>query len=365
MPDQQRIIEPRRNGTTRPLRIAIAGLGRSGWNIHAHALRDMRSMYTITAAMDPDAGRRSQAKADFGCAVFADYNEMLGTASDDRHGFDVVAIASPSHLHAAHAISAMRRGLHVVAEKPFATSVADAEEMLDTAAAHGVILAPFQNRRFEAHYRKVNELIQTGALGEVLQIRMCWHRFSRRWDWQASRELGGGALYNNGTHLLDQALPLLGNEDPEVFLDLRRGLSVGDADEHMKLILRPQDGPTIDIEYSNAVAFEHDRWHISGTGGGLVGTPDRLQWKTVDWDTMPDRLLDLGPAADRQYPNEQIRWTTHEWTPPENEPHPYTLFYLNLHDAITRNGPLVVTPESALRYVRVLEQCQQALEHTL
>ncbi|MEM1330130.1 MAG: Gfo/Idh/MocA family oxidoreductase [Planctomycetota bacterium] len=347
------------------IRLAIAGLGRSGWNIHAHALRNLPSMFTITAVMDPDAERCAQAHAEFGCAVFDDYDAMLATARGDRQGFDAVVVASPSHLHAAHACSAMAIGLHVVAEKPFATESADAERMLDMAHAGGVVLAPFQNRRFESHYRKVREIIDSGALGEVVLIRMCWHRFTRRWDWQAVREMGGGALYNNGTHLIDQALPLLGDAETEVFIDLRRGLSVGDADEHMKMVLKPDHGPTIDIEYTNAAAFEQDRWYVLGTSGGLVGTQDRLRWKTVDWESMPPRPLDLGPAAGRKYPGEDIDWRHHEWSQPDDDRHPYERFYINLHGAVSRGEALEVTPESAVRYVRLLERCQRAAEHAL
>lgn len=349
--------QPKPNGTHKPLRVGIAGLGRSGWNIHVHALRDLTHLFRVTAAMDPDAARRKQAADELGCDTYETFEAMLDSAD-----LDVMVVASPNHLHAPHSIASMARGLHVVCEKPFATITADAEEMIEASESSGLILAPFQNRRFEAHYRKIVELINSGDLGEVLQIRMCWHRFTRRWDWQASRKFSGGALFNNGTHLIDQALPLLGDAEPEVFLDLRRGLSVGDADEHMKMVLRAEGAPTIDIEYSNAVAYEQDRWHISGTGGGLVGTPEQLRWKTVDWSAMPSRPLDLGPAANRKYPSEQIEWTHHEWSHPADEPHPYALFYMNFHAAITRGEALVVTPATALRYVRLLEQCVNRYE---
>ncbi|MEL7474420.1 MAG: Gfo/Idh/MocA family oxidoreductase, partial [Planctomycetota bacterium] len=226
-------------------------------------------------------------------------------------------------------------------------------------------IAPFQNRRYEAHYRKVREIIDSGALGEVLQVRISWHRFTRRWDWQAMSEFGGGALFNNGTHLLDVALPMLGEADPEIFLDLRRGLSLGDADEHMKLMLRAPGAPTIDIELTNAGAYDVDRWHILGTAGGLRGTTERLEWRTIDWSSMPAREVDLGPAAGRRYPEEEINWAEHAWEADSTSTHPYTLFYLDLHDAIRRGRPMLVTPASALRYVEILDRCRAQLASSL
>lgn len=340
----------------RALRVAIAGLGRSGWNIHAKALRGMPSFFRVTAAMDPCPGRRAQAEAELGARTCEDFDALL--ASD----VDVVVIASPSQLHADQTLAAAAAGKHIVVEKPFAMSTEEADQMIAAAEAAEVVLAPFQNRRYEPHFRKVLEIIQSGSLGDVIQVRMCWHRFTRRWDWQALARLGGGALFNNGTHLLDQALEIFGDAEPEIFVETHRGLSMGDAHEHLKLLLRAPGAPTIDLEYTNACAFEHDRWHVMGTAGGLRGDLDHLEWKKVDWSRMPDRVINAGPAADRLYPGEEIEWQHRTWTAPKNSSTPYELFYRDLYGAITNSGRLLVTPASARRYVNVLERCLEALE---
>lgn len=339
-----------------PIRVGIAGLGRSGWNIHAKTLRALPGIFRVTAAMDPDVDRRAQARRELGCRVCTAFDDLV---DDD---VDVIVVASPSSLHAEHTLTAAHRGKHIVVEKPFAMTVDEADRMIEVADAAGVVLAPFQNRRYEAHYRKVLDLVRGGDLGEVLQIRMCWHRFTRRWDWQALRRNGGGALFNNGTHLLDQAMEFFGDTEPEIFVDVRRGLSIGDADEHMKLILRAEGRPTLDVEYTNACAFEHDRWHIMGTAGGLRGDQNALEWKTVDWADMPERTVDDGPAAGRLYPSEDIAWRHHRWTPDPDAPGPYELFYRDLAAAIHHGSELLVTPASARRYLRVLERCMEQLE---
>lgn len=348
------LISARHNGSrVSPLRVAVAGLGRAGWNIHVRALRLMPRLFTVTAAMDPSAERREQAESELGCRVTDDFARLV-----DAPDVDVVVVASPSHLHIDHALAAIAAGKHVVVEKPFALNSDDALAMVAAAEAADRVLAPFQNRRYEPHYRKVRELVDSDVLGEVLQIRMCWHRFTRRWDWQAMRRYGGGALFNNGTHLLDQALPFLGDAEPEVFLDVRRGLSLGDADEHLKLVLRAEGRPTIDLEYTNAAIYEHDRWHVMGTAGGLKGTTDELRWRTVDWSAMPERVVSHGPAEDRLYPNEDIAFTEHEWSSPLNTIDTYAMLYIDVFDAIRSGRPLLVTPESAVRYVSVLDRCR-------
>ena len=354
--DQHAMAEPKANG--KPVRIGIAGLGRSGWNIHAKTLRAHPGLFEIASVMDPDADRRREAERELGSTSHQDFEGLIGEPD-----LDVIVIASPSHLHCAHALASIAQGRHVVVEKPFAMDADEADKMIDAAEHAGVVLAPFQNRRYEPHFRKVLDLVRSGALGDVLQIRMCWHRFTRRWDWQAMKQFGGGALFNNGTHLLDQAMDFFeGIEEPEIMLDLHRGLSMGDAEEHMKLVLRSPGLPTVDIEYSNACAFEQDRWHIMGTAGGLTGTQTHLDWKTVDWATMPERVVDEGPAAGRKYPAEEIRWENFSWDAPESGPTPYEMFYFELYNAVRTGSAMLVTPESVRRYVRVLDRCRAGFE---
>ncbi|MEM1444914.1 MAG: Gfo/Idh/MocA family oxidoreductase [Planctomycetota bacterium] len=332
-----------------PIRIGIAGLGRSGWNIHGAALATLSERYQVVAAADGEAGRREEATQRFGCATYADVDAML---SDPK--LEAVVIATPNTLHAKHAIAAFEQGLHVVAEKPMAMDLPEADAMIEAAQKANRLLAPFQNRRFEAGYLKVREIIESGQLGRVVQVRMCWHQFTRRWDWQVIRDQGGGLLHVNGTHLIDQAVQFLGEGPVEVFADLQRALSCGDAEDHVKVMLRG-DGPTIDIELSNANAWPQDRWLIMGTAGSLRGTPDCLHWKTLDWSQMPERELDARPfAAGRAYPKEDIAWTEHHWEGHAEKLDPYVAFYDDFFGAVRHGQPLTVSPQSVRRTIDIV-----------
>ncbi len=355
------IVENKHNGRAdvdgRILRVGIAGLGRSGWLIHAMTLAEMPGKFRVVAVADPSEERLAEAVELFGCGVHKTYDSIV---EDDA--VDIVIIATPSHLHEQHTLKALRAGKHVVVEKPFAMSADEASNMITTAEDLGLVIAPFQNRRFEGHFLKVKELIASGALGEIVQIRMAWHFFSRRWDWQAMREYGGGALTNNGAHLLDQAMELFGEGRPEIFLDLKPGLTLGDAEQHMKLVLHGEGHPTIDIELTNACAFPQKRWQIMGTGGGLEGTTQHLRWRSVDWSKMPNRELELGAAVDRLYNNEEIEWDEGEWKDTATSRDPYKRFFKNLHAAVCSGQELFVTPASALRCMEVLDRCRHKIE---
>ncbi len=335
-----------------PLRLGIAGLGRSGWNIHAQSLQLLPEHFEVAAVADGQAARCEEARRALGCAVYEDVESLLG-----HPGLDAVVIATPNTLHARHVIAAFEHGLHVVAEKPMAMNLTEADGMIAAAERAGRVLAPFQNRRFEAGYLKVLELIRGGALGRVVQVRMCWHQFTRRWDWQVVRERGGGLLNVNGTHLVDQAIQFFGPGPIDVTANLQRALSCGDAEDHVKVLLRG-DGPTVDIEVTNCCGYPQDRWLVMGTHGSLRGTPDKLTWKTVDWSTMPERTLDPRPfAADRAYPHDDLTWVTHQWESGDDFRQPYLAFYRDFHAAVRQGRALHVTPQSVRRTIDVVNRC--------
>lgn len=339
------------------IKVGIAGLGRSGWSIHAKTLQKMTDQYQVVAVADAQDERLKEAKETFSCRTYDNFDALL-----DDDGVDVMVIASPNLFHVEHSIKALSRGMHVVCEKPMALSAGEADSVIDAATEAGRLLAPFQNRRFEPHLLKVREIIDSGLLGRIIQVRLCWHAFTRRWDWQTLKEFGGGSLYNNGAHLTDQAMVFLGEDapEPELFVDLQNALSCGDTEDHVKIVLRAEGKPTIDLELTSASAFPQDRWHVMGTNGGLRGDMDSLEWKWVDWSTMPTRTVQRIPTPDRSYNCDQINWQTESWTKPTDYPGEPVMFYRNLYQAIRHGEDLFVTPRSVRQQIAILERCRQA-----
>jgi predicted dehydrogenase len=338
--------------------VGIAGLGRSGWNIHAKTLLPLKDKFQIVAVADSSAERVAEAVAACQCRA---YENVDGLLNDEE--IDLLVVATPNHLHTQHAIGALQRGKHVVCEKPFAVSTADADRTIDVGRQTGRIVAPFHNRRYEAHLQQVCRVIASGVLGEVLQIRITWHSFGRRWDWQTLKEFGGGSLNNNGSHLLDHALQVFGEGEPSIFADVRHtSMTSGDADDHLKVVLYGKGHPTVDCELTNAAAYIQDRWHIMGTSGGLRGTTDKLEWKWVDFAKMPPRPVERTPPSGRSYNSEKLDWKTETWTAPADLPPVAAQFYKDLFETIRNDKPLVITPQSIRRLIRVIEECQKTMK---
>ena len=334
--------------------VGIAGLGRSGWDIHAALLEPLSDLYQIVAVVDADANRRQDAGDRFACHLYGSYDELV---HDDN--VELVIVALPSHVHTEATLAALSAGKHVVCEKPMAVSLADADRMLAAAKRADRILTIFQQRRYNPDFVKVKEMMNSGLLGRIVQIRISESKFTRRWDWQTLQKYGGGTLNNTGPHFLDMALQCFGSSQPEVFCSLDRTLTLGDADDHVKIVLKGEGAPNIDIELSSCCAFPGDTWNIMGTLGGLSGSTRQLRWQWFDPKENPARELDLAPTPDRSYNRDALLWHEDSWQFDGSTNTAYEAFYRDLHDTLRKGSPLVITPESVRRVIWLQERCHE------
>jgi scyllo-inositol 2-dehydrogenase (NADP+) len=336
------------------INVGIVGLGRSGWNIHAAGLAEL-DRYRVVATADPMAERSAEAAQKFGCATYASPEELIGDNS-----VELVVVATPSHTHVPLAVSSLEAGKHVLVEKPLAQSTAEVDAMIAAAEKADRVLTCFHNRRFDPEFLAIQEVIASGRLGDVVSIRCAVHRFMRRKDWQTLRRLGGGELPNTASHFLDQVLQLMDDGPVELFADLRHTVSAGDAEDHVKLCLKGETGPTIDLESSSVVAIPQSGWLISGTAGGLTSDGSQLTVRWLDPAGLADIEPDEGVAAGRRYgSDEQIAWSEEviDLAPPNGE---RTLhYYRRLAETLRDGAELFVTPQSVRRQIEIMERARE------
>lgn len=291
------------------IRVGIAGYGRSGRDIHTDYLKtDER--FKIVAVADALPERRQDAVNELGCAVYSDYRELL-----EAGGFDLFVNATPSRFHA-EAVKAGLKKYPTVAEKPVAPTLADFDEMLAISQASGNLLFPFQNSRFYPFYLKAHEIVESGVLGEIINVRINYSGFSRRWDWQTRQDQIGGNLYNTGPHPLDQAIVFFGDTMPKVFCNMKAyhwGLG-GDANNFCALTLYGDNAPTVEVSVGSFQAYpQGDLLNIQGTLGGLSGSFEELHWKYFKPEEAPKQEFWKPWSNNRQYCSEQLPWTEMSW----------------------------------------------------
>lgn len=336
-----------------PIRVGIVGLGRSGWSNHAQAL-SKRPDYRVVAVADGVAERRVEAEQALGCTTYEDFHALV---ADNR--IELVVVSTPSFTHVEVAEAALRAGRNVLVEKPMATSVAEVDRMISAAQAAGRVLTVFQNRRLDADFLKVQDVLASGVLGPVHLIRMGRHGYQRRSDWQTLRSMGGGQLNNWGAHVVDQALLLLRGAYQELFADLQHTVSAGDAEDHVKVLLKGNDGMVVDVEITTACAYPSPDWLIMGRYGSLTGSTGRLEWKYYDPSALPPLTAEAGPAAGRSYGKaEEIPWRT-EVAELKGGPNITATYYDRLYATLRDGAPLLVTPESVRRQIALFDEIRR------
>ncbi|MFH1008886.1 MAG: Gfo/Idh/MocA family oxidoreductase [Candidatus Latescibacterota bacterium] len=334
-----------------PVKVAVVGLGRSGWDIHVQRMRtDER--FRITAVADFLPERRAEAQAEFGCAVFSDHQSLLKAA--DAH---LVVVASYSFTHAHIATKALSSGRHVLVEKPIAMNAAQVDRMARARDESGSKLFVFLNYRYTKDYRHLREVMASRLIGDVFEIRIRLSNFSRRNDWQTLRAYGGGVLNNTCPHFLDIALRLLASPVAEVFSDLKLTSDVGDVEDHVKLVLMGENGRIVDLEVSSSCNLSEPKWTLLGTHGTLTSDGEMSQIRYFDPGKLSALSTVKGPADGRKYGNaDQIPWE--EKTVPSEGAVPHDL-YDNLYAVLREGAEQDILLEEAREVVRITEAARK------
>jgi len=346
----------------RKINLAILGQGRSGYLIHGqHLLRDT-DRFRVAAVIDALPERREKAERVFGCRTYADWSAVL---NDPEIELCVNALYSSDHHPATVAL--LKAGKHVLVEKPAARTPEQLDEMEQAARDAGQALAIFQQTRFASYYRKIKEVLASGALGRIVQVSIAFDGYARRWDWQTLQRNTAGSLYNTGPHPLDLALDLLGGKDmPSVLCRMDRALTFGDAEDYAKLILTLPGRPLIDVSVSCCNAYPSGIFNIQGTRGGLWCNAETVKWRWFVEDEAPkQQLIEVSlttPDGEPAYCVEDLPWHEAEWNIPQGVGSfmdAVSHFYTNLYEHLTEGKPLLVKASEVRRQLAVVLECHR------
>lgn len=334
------------------LKVGIVGIGRIGGN-HASEIGGMPDKFELVACADNDPERLTKDLPEQlkNAAKYNSLEEML-----QHPGLDMVTIAVRHPDHVPMAIKILEAGKIAVVEKPVATSVAEMEAMLEVAKRHPHKLFLRHNRRFEAPFVKVRELINSGLIGEVQYIKL--YRsvgFCRRNDWMTMTDYYGGLLSNWGPHLIDQALRLLDSPVVDLWADVRRVVSIGDGDDLFKILLKAENGRLADIEVTGANTMPGREMEIIGSRGTIVYNEGKLTARYIDPSV---ELKDLKPHPEnppKRYGNfdETLYFVNAEYQCSDIH---QSVLWTYLYNEVTKGIPSPIKLEEGLETVRITEE---------
>ena len=247
------------------IRIVLVGAGFIGEN-HLKAYLQIPNAQVVAVA-DVDAKRAQQLAALAGGARWAtDYREVIGLG-------DAVDICTPSSTHATIGMAAAALGKHLHVEKPFALTLADAEQLLATCEHVGVLVMAGQTERFKPLSRVMKETIERGDIGKLVMARLSathGHFWPGGWQgWQFDPAQSGGIFLHLGIHYLDLLLWLFDRPPRSIYAQTQKRASSEMAmHDYYHCIIKFQDDTSAIAELSYALPRRGDGYH----GAMLVGT---------------------------------------------------------------------------------------------
>ncbi len=337
-----------------PIRVGMLGYGAVGGE-HAAAIARVAGL-DLVGVCDLNPARLAAARMlapDLTC--YADPLDLLGS-----DGVDLVIVSTPPNSHADWALRALSCAKSVVVEKPFATTVAEADAMIALAAERGRTLAVYQNRRWDTDYLALRAAVRSGAIGEVFHYESFVGGYGHPCNyWHSDAVVSGGALYDWGAHYLDWIIDLLPSEITHVTAaDHKRvWYDVTNADS-TRVTLRYADGTEADFLHSDLAAAPKPKWYVLGTRGALVGSWRRSAVLARDpvGNLVEDRLAPAESPADLRLHAADGSVTELALPPAPDAP-----FHRELADLMLTGAPMSVTPQQSRRTVAVLAAATESI----
>ncbi|APX92446.1 oxidoreductase [Halomonas sp. 1513] len=326
--------------------VAVVGYGFASQTFHVPLILATPGLQ-LTAVSSSDAAKVAAALPEV--AVAATPQALF--ARDD---VDLVVIPTPNETHFTLAKAALAAGKHVVLDKPFTVTLAEAKQLKSLADDAGRRLSVFHNRRWDSDFMTLKALLASGELGRVVSLESRFDRFrpAVRDRWREKPRPGGGIWYDLGPHLLDQACELFGMPRA-IQLNLARQRDEASVEDDFLCLL---DYPScrVSLAASALVAAETPRFRVHGTQGSYVKyglDPQEARLKAGEtpapaWGVdLRDGSLSLAEGSEGQ-----VREASHATLPGD-----YLAYYRGVVAALSGSGEMPVSVEDALRSMRLLE----------
>jgi len=252
------------------LRVGVIGLG-AIHEAHTRGYQQASEACTIAAVCDLDRDLASRRAAELGAAPYTDYLELLRSEA-----IDIVDVLLPHNLHHQVVRDALEHGKHTLVEKPMAASAAQAQELVDLAAARGLRFTVAENTRFVTGYQRAAELVAAGAIGEPRLARtlICGNeieRLSQTQLWKGRRDGSvGGAILDAGPHSF-YLLEWLVAPIASLWASLSKQVEVSEVEDYGIVAGSLRGGARFTCEFTFTAAIPwSERLELYGSKGSII-----------------------------------------------------------------------------------------------
>jgi len=268
------------------IRLGMVGGGRDAFigAVHRIAAR-IDDQYELVAGCFSSTPEKSLASAaDLGVPrAYASFAEMAARESRRKDGIEAVAIVTPNHMHAPVAMQFLKRGIHVICDKPLTATLAEAKRLAKAAEASGVIFALTHNYTGYPMVRHARAMVQSGDLGEIRVVQVEYPQDwlaepveatgqkQAGWRTDPARTGAGGSTGDIGTHAFNLAGFVTGLQVQELAADLQRFVPGRRVDDNAHVLLRYEGGARGMLWCSQVATGNENalRLRVYGTRAGI------------------------------------------------------------------------------------------------
>ncbi len=325
-----------------PVRIGLAGYGLGGRYFHAPLLASAANCEFV-GVVTTSPERRRQVAEELARPAFASLEELA------EAGAEAVAISTPASTHSTLTEQALRLGLAVACDKPFALDADSARKTVRLAEQLQVPLTVYQNRRWDSDFLTLRELLEEGSLGPLTRFESRFERFKPEPGPPAA---GGGTLLDFGSHLADQALVLAGPVR-SVYAEMHYRSDPDGLDDDVFIALTHEGGVRSHLWGSWRQGAPGPRLRATGTSGTYVIADVDGQEAQLRSGASPAKAGERWGAEPPERWGHLLRGDTAEPVPSTRGA--WNLFYPAFAAAVRGTQPVPVDPWDAVATAAVLD----------
>jgi scyllo-inositol 2-dehydrogenase (NADP+) len=339
------------------LNTGLIGFGNSGQTFFAPFIAADPG-FNLAKISTSDSGRAQLAKS-----IYPD-TAIVQSADDiiNDPNIDLVLVGTPNTSHFDLAQKALLAGKHVLVEKPFTVTSAEADELIALAKKQNLVLSVHHNRRFDSGHNTVKKVLASGVLGTIVEMEVHYDRYRLGLRPQAWREKplpGSGIFYDLGAHLIDASLELFGKPQEITCLMTTQRPGGLQVEDNFELILW-YPGIKVTLKSGMLVKEQGPVYTIYGYNGTFIKYGMDVQEEALKaghkpsepgWGVEPESIW--GHAT-----FDKDGKTVTEIIP--SEPGRYQDLFRNVYEAIAEGKELIVKPGQARTTIRIIELAFQS-----
>lgn len=296
------------------IRLGMVGGGRGAFigAVHRIAARLDDQYELVAGAFSSDPEKSAASAADLGVArAYGSFAEMAQREARRKDGIEAVAIVTPNHMHAPAALEFLKRGIHVICDKPLTATLPEARKLVKAAGASGVVFALTHNYTGYPMVRQAREMVAAGALGKVRLVNV---EYIQDWlaepleatgqkqaDWRTdpARSGAGGSTGDIGTHAFNLANYITGLTLDSLAADLQSFVPGRRVDDNAHVLMRYEGGARGTLWCSQVAAGQENglRIRVYGEKAGLEWHQENPNYLQVTPLGQPPYRISRGGAG--------------------------------------------------------------------